>query len=65
MTESWLMNRTGHTTSAMLKRYGRAARSFAELDQGDMVPLDEALPELRGSEPGGPLPPKDCPTNTP
>jgi hypothetical protein len=42
-----VMDRTGHTTSAMLNRCRLAARSFAELGQGDMVPLDEGLPEFR------------------
>jgi integrase len=46
-TEAWVMDRTGYTTSAMLNRYRRAARSFAELGQGDMRPLHHAIPELR------------------
>jgi hypothetical protein len=31
----------------MLAKYGRAARTVAELGLGDMLPLDEAIPELR------------------
>ena len=57
-TEAWVMDRTGHTTSQMLNRYRRAARSFAELGQGDMSPLDQAIPELRGAVP------QETPTST-
>ncbi|HEY2510154.1 MAG TPA: tyrosine-type recombinase/integrase [Polyangiaceae bacterium] len=49
-TEQWVMDRTGHTTSAMVQRYRRAARNAAELELGALRPLDEAIPELR-SEP--------------
>lgn len=45
-TEAWVMDRTGHTTSAMLNEYRRAARTHAELNLGGWVPLDEAIPEL-------------------
>lgn len=45
-SETWVMDRTGHETSAMLARYRRASRSFAELGLGDLVPLDQAIPEL-------------------
>jgi len=46
-TETWVMDRTGHTTSAMLNRYRRAARSAAELGLGTLLALDEAIPELK------------------
>ncbi len=46
-SEAWVQDRTGHTTSAMLNRYRRAARSAAELELGALVPLDQAIPELR------------------
>ncbi len=46
-SEAWVQDRTGHTTSAMLNRYRRAARSAAELGLGSLVSLDEAIPELR------------------
>src|SRR5258708_3364909 len=45
-SETWMMDRAGHETSAMLARYRRAARSFAELGLGELVPLDQAIPEL-------------------
>jgi integrase len=44
--ESWVMARTGHTTSAMLNRYRRIAMGFAELNLGELDPLDQAIPEL-------------------
>jgi hypothetical protein len=67
-TEAWVMDRTGHTTSQMLNRYRRAARSIAELGQGALAPLDEAIPELRPAKPkaaggGGGLP-HDYPMNS-
>ena len=46
-SETWVMDRTGHTTSAMVNRYRRAARSLAEIGAGSLMPLDEAIPELR------------------
>jgi len=46
-TEAWVQDRTGHTTSAMLNRYRRAARSASELGLGALRPLDTAIPELR------------------
>ena len=45
-SESWIADRTGHRSSAMINRYERTARSFAELDLGSPVPLSEAIPEL-------------------
>jgi integrase len=44
--EGWVMDRTGHTTSAMVHRYRRASRTVAELGLGSVLPLDEAIPEL-------------------
>lgn len=52
-TESWVADRTGHTSSAMINRYRRAARSATELGLGSLAPLSEAVPELRL--------PRDCP----
>ncbi len=57
-TETWVMDRTGHTTSGMLQRYRRAARSAAELGLGSLAPLDQAIPEFRRvgqkvGQPGG------------
>lgn len=45
--ESWISTRTGHTSSAMIARYRRAAETAGELALGDWLPLDVALPELR------------------
>jgi integrase len=42
-TETWVMDRTGHTTSAMLAKYRRQARHAAELDLGWFTNLDTAL----------------------
>jgi integrase len=52
-TETWVADRTGHTTSEMINRYRRAARSATELGLGALQPLDQAIPELRL--------PSDCP----
>jgi integrase len=45
-TEAWISDRTGHTSSQMINRYKRAARSASELELGELGPLDRALPEL-------------------
>ena len=45
-TEAWIGDRTGHRSSTMINRYRRAARSLAELDQGDLAPLSDAIPEI-------------------
>jgi integrase len=45
-TESWVMDRTGHRSSMMIARYRRAARTVAELGLGELVPLDQAIPEF-------------------
>lgn len=52
-SETWVQDRTGHTSSVMVNRYRRAARSYAELGLGELRPLDEAIPELhrRGDSP--------------
>ncbi len=46
-SEAWVQDRTGHTTSAMLNRYRRAARSASELGLGALKPLIEGLPEFK------------------
>jgi integrase len=46
-TESWITDRTGWQSSAMIATYKRMARTFTELDLGPLDPLDEAIPELR------------------
>lgn len=55
-TETWVQDRTGHTSSVMINRYRRAARMAEELSLGELKPLDQAIPELR---PGGQTPPRD------
>ncbi len=45
-TETWVADRTGHRSSAMINRYRRAARTWAELGLGPLAPLDEAIHEL-------------------
>jgi len=45
-SEQWVMDRTGHTTSAMLQRYRRAARTVAEARMTTLVPLHMAIPEF-------------------
>jgi integrase len=44
--ESWVMARTGHRSSQMVNRYRRIATSFAELNLGELTPLDQAITEL-------------------
>lgn len=63
-TETWVADRTGHTSSVMINRYRRAARRFAELGVGDLEPLDRAVPELLG-EPSPEPPPSTDPTSDP
>ena len=46
-TETWVADRTGHRSSAMINRYRRSARSAMELGLGALLPLDQAIPELR------------------
>jgi hypothetical protein len=45
-TEAQIADRTGHRSSTMINRYRRAARSLAELDQGDLEPLHDTIPEI-------------------
>jgi integrase len=45
-SESWISDRTGHRSSVMIARYKRTARTFAELQTGELEPLFRALPEL-------------------
>jgi hypothetical protein len=45
-SETWVADRTGHKSSTMINRYRRAARSFAELQAGELSSLYEAIPEL-------------------
>ena len=52
-TETWVQQRTGHTSSIMINRYRRAARKAEELALGDWTPLDTAIPELGEARPKG------------
>jgi integrase len=45
-TESWVQDRTGHTTSIMVNRYRRSARTVTELGLGALAPMVMAIPEL-------------------
>jgi hypothetical protein len=45
-TETWVMDRTGHTSSVMVNRYRRVARTVAEAGLGSPMPLHAAIPEL-------------------
>ena len=53
-TETWVSDRTGHTSSAMISRHRRKARTWTGLALGALDPLDTAIPEL------SPVP-QDCP----
>ncbi len=50
-SESWVADRTGHKSSAMISRYKRAARTVAELGLGTLRPLVDAIPELAALKP--------------
>ena len=45
-SETWVADRTGHTSSQMINRYRRQARTAAELNLGSLEDLDLAIPEL-------------------
>ena len=47
-TEAWIGDRTGHRSSTMINRYRRAARSLAELDQGELDRCTRSFPRLLG-----------------
>ena len=55
-TEAWVQDRTGHRSSVMVARYRRAARTAAELELGNLRPLDQAIPDLEPPEPELPPP---------
>ncbi len=46
-TEQWVTDRTGHKSSQMVSLYARQARTWAELNLGQLRPLDELLPEMK------------------
>ena len=45
-TETWVMDRTGHRSSAMVNRYRRVARTVEEAGLGNLDPLHVVIPEL-------------------
>lgn len=45
-TETWVIDRTGHTSSDMVNRYRRQARTVAELGIGLPLPMHKVIPEL-------------------
>lgn len=51
-TETFVMDRTGHKSSQMIALYRRAARSAVEARMAPLVPLDQAIPELRSGREG-------------
>jgi len=42
-SETWVSDRTGHKSSAMIAKYKRAARTYAELNLGPLKPLVDAI----------------------
>ena len=42
-TPTWVADRTGHKSSAMINRYRRAARLASELNLGPLAPMDTAV----------------------
>jgi len=53
-SEIWVSDRTGHRSSIMINQYRRAARTAAELNLGELAPLDSAIPELGVRSPSTP-----------
>jgi len=45
-TEAWVADRTGHRSSQMINTYRRTARTYAELNLGELIPMIEAIPEF-------------------
>lgn len=45
-SETWVADRTGHTSSQMINRYRRRARGAEELELGNLLPMDQAVQEL-------------------
>ncbi|WP_434048067.1 MULTISPECIES: tyrosine-type recombinase/integrase [Sorangium] len=51
-SETWVSDRTGHKSSDQIALYRRAARTAVELGLGELLPLDEAIPELAAAAGG-------------
>lgn len=63
--DTWIRDRTAHKSTAMIDRYRRTARQFAELNIGPLAPLPDALGWRKGGgiavvsgAPGGGLTPQ-------
>lgn len=56
-SETWVADRTGHTSSVMINRYRRKARQVAQLSLGPFLPLQEIIPELAALGDSSPLAP--------
>jgi len=54
-TETWVADRTGHSSSDQIHTHRRQARTHAELKLGGLAPLHEAIPELRAAVPDHPV----------
>jgi len=48
-TEAWITDRTGHKSSQMIYKYKRAVRGAVEEKLGELLPLDEAIPEFKAA----------------
>ncbi len=53
-SESWISDRTGHRSSQMIAKYKRPSRTIDEINEGDLLPLNEAIPELASMGQAGP-----------
>jgi integrase len=53
--ETWVADRTGHSSSDQIHNYRRQARTHAELKLGALASLHEAIPELRAAVPIHPV----------
>jgi integrase len=55
-SEAFITDRTGHTTSDMLRRYRRSARGLKQSGRVKLVPMHEGIPELAAVDPKAPRP---------
>jgi hypothetical protein len=51
-TAEWVTDRTGHKSASMVALYKRQARTWEELNLGELRPLDALLPEMRAAAKG-------------
>jgi integrase len=56
-TETWVTDRTGHKSSQMIATYTRQARTWNELELGNLQPMDRLLPEMNTPEGATVVPP--------